>query len=184
MKNLGQNIKSLRKQKGKTLLQVSKETGIDMATLSRIENGRMTGTIQSHMVIARSLEVHLPDLYEKAFTSDDPSDGKKEKAATGVFSHSGGSVSELLTTHLLQKKMMPVRLKLKGSSATAKEQLPLGTERFVYVLSGKVEVTIKNAPNIISETETLYFNASLPHSFKNKLKTPSSCLILTTPAAL
>ena len=35
-----------------------------MATLSRIENGKMTGTLDSHTNIAAALEISLPVLYK------------------------------------------------------------------------------------------------------------------------
>ena len=185
MKYLGTNIQSLRKQRKLTLVDVSRRTGIDVATLSRIENGRMTGTLQSHMAIAKALDVHLPQLYEKAMeAAETPAKAERRSDASGVFAHSGGSVSELLTSHVLQKKMMPVLLKLKAGSKTVVEEMPLGTERFLYVLSGKVDVVIKGASNAVAEGESLYFNASLPHFFSNKLKTPTSCLIVSTPVSL
>lgn len=181
MKHLGQNIRSLRESRKLTLKQVSSNTGIDVATLSRIENGKMTGTIQSHMSIAKVLGVRLPDLYEKAI------EGERKPATanlSGIFSHSGGSLSELLTSGVLQKRMMPVRLRLRAKAKTVTEELPLGTDRFTYVLSGKVDLVIKNVSHPLSEGESLYFNASLPHYFSNLTKTPSTCLIVTTPAVL
>ena len=184
MKHLGANIQSLRKKKGLTLIRVSKATGIDAATLSRIENGRMTGTLQSHMAIAKALEVRLPDLYEKSLESPKQKPRADGRSSGGVFSHSGGSVSELLTSNVLRNKMMPLRLKLKGGSKTATEELPLGTERFVYVLDGRIQVKLSNVSHEIAEGESLYFNAALPHFFVNQLKTPSLCLIVSTPASL
>jgi transcriptional regulator with XRE-family HTH domain len=185
MKGLGTNIRSLRKSRGLTLTEVAKRTGIDAATLSRIENGKMTGTLQSHMAIAKALEVRLPDLYESVIeTQARPSNGRGRPEPPEVFSHSGGAVSELLTSNILQKKLMPVRLRLGAQGRTAAEEFPLGTERFVYVLEGHLEVVIKGSPHPIEEGQSLYFNASLPHHFVNKLKTPCSCLVITSPVSL
>jgi transcriptional regulator with XRE-family HTH domain len=185
MKFLGNNIKLLRKRRNLTLAEVAKRTGIDVASLSRIENGKMTGTIQSHVSIAKALDVRLPDLYEKAIEAEEKLPKPKEESkSSGVFAHSGGSVSELLTSNVLQKKMMPVLLKLKPHAKTVVEEMPLGAERFVYVISGKLDVVIKNDSHTIEEGESLYFNASLPHHFVNKLKTACSCLIVSSPVTL
>jgi len=108
MKGLGERVKFLRKSRKLTLVEVAKKTGIDQATLSRIENGVMVGTLHSHMKIAEILGVSLPDLYKEA---SDKLNQAKEKAARQKFesfSHSSGAVSELLTSGVLQKKMMPV----------------------------------------------------------------------------
>jgi transcriptional regulator with XRE-family HTH domain len=52
MQGLGKRIKELRKSKKMTLVEIAKKTGIDQATLSRMENGKMTGTLDSHMRLA------------------------------------------------------------------------------------------------------------------------------------
>lgn len=178
--NLGKNIKKIRKDKRLTLIDIAEETGIDIATLSRIENGRMTGTIQSHLAIAKALDVHLPELYEQAF------DDAQAKVVDDepVYTHSGGSTSEMLVNRVLDKKMMPVRLTLKGGQSTSVEQLPAGTERFVYCLSGKVIVTIRDKANTVSTGESLYFVSSVQHSFNNPQKIPAVCLITTAPPSL
>jgi len=185
MKFLGNNIKALRKRRNLTLIDVSKRTGIDVASLSRIENGKMTGTIQSHVSIAKALDVRLPDLYEKAIEAEEKLPKPKEESkSSGIFAHSGGSVSELLTSNVLQKKMMPVLLKLKPNAKTVTEEMPLGAERFVYIISGKLDLIFKHESHTISEGESLYFNASMPHHYQNKLKTPCTCLIVTSPVSL
>ncbi len=99
--NLGINIKKLRKRRHLTLHDVAAKTGIDMATLSRIENGKMTGTLQSHLAIAKILDVHLPDLYEKSLNDDKSA---KPSEASAFFAHTGGSVSEILIEQMFQKK--------------------------------------------------------------------------------
>ena len=62
--HVGEIIKKLRKEKRMTLAELSEKSSVALATLSRIENGKMTGTLDSHMRIANILEVSLPDLYK------------------------------------------------------------------------------------------------------------------------
>lgn len=179
--NLGQNIKKIRKDRRLTLVEVAESTGIDIATLSRIENGKMTGTIQSHLAIAKALDVHLPELYEQVFDAEDQTKTSDDEP---VYTHSGGSTSEILINRVLDKKMMPVRLTLKGGQSTSVEQLPVGTERFVYCLSGKVIVKIREKANTINVGESLYFVSSVQHSFNNPQKITAVCLIVTAPPSL
>ncbi len=184
MKGLGERVKFLRKSRKLTLVEVAKKTGIDQATLSRIENGVMVGTLHSHMKIAEILGVSLPDLYKEA---SDKLNQAKEKAARQKFesfSHSSGAVSELLTSGVLQKKMMPVLLKLKPKGRTETEELPPGVERFVYLLKGSLEIRLDNEKKILKAGESFYFNGARPHSFKNPLNSESWSLSVTSPVAL
>ena len=70
MNGLGDHIRALRKERGLTIVKVAKSSGIDQATLSRIENGKMTGTLDSHRRIALCLGVSLPALYALAGNED------------------------------------------------------------------------------------------------------------------
>ena len=184
MKGLGNRIRDLRKHKQLTLVEIAKSTGIDQATLSRIENGRMTGTLDSHRRIADALGVRLSDLYDSVMQQIEQSKDKKIAHRVETFSHSSGAVAELLASGVFQKKMMPVLIKLKGRGRTETEELPAFSERFIYVLKGSVEVHFGKETRDIGQGQSLYFNASLPHSFKNKLKSETRILSVITPVSL
>lgn len=184
MKGLGQRIQTLRKARKLTLVEVAKKTGIDQATLSRIENGVMTGTLNSHMKIAEALGVSLPELYEDVLGKLSEAKDKAVQQKLETFSHSSGTVAELLTSGILQKKMMPVLLKLKPKGRTETEEYVAGTERFVYVLKGAFELNVGKDDKKMNAGQSLYFNASLPHHFVNTSKSECWCLSVITPASL
>ena len=80
--------------------------------------------------------------------------------------------------------MMPVLLKLKGKGRTETEELPLFSERFIYILKGSAEIALGKESKVLTQGQSLYFNASAPHSFKNKLKTETQILSVITPVSL
>ncbi|OIO39633.1 MAG: hypothetical protein AUJ72_00320 [Candidatus Omnitrophica bacterium CG1_02_46_14] len=182
MKGLGQKIKALRKLRKLTLVEIAKTTGIDQATLSRIENDVMTGTLDSHMKVAKALGVHLTDLYEDVLGKINEAKDRAIKQKLEAFSYSSGTVVELLTTNILQKKMMPVLLKIKARGNTENEEYPFGAEKFVYTLKGSVEITVDQDQKILKPGESLYFNAALPHHFTNGTKSECWILSVVTPS--
>ena len=184
MKGLGIRIRDLRKSKQLTLVEVAKSTGIDQATLSRIENGKMTGTLDSHRRIAEALGVRLTELYDSVMQQLTKPKDKKALERIETFSHSSGTVAELLATGVLQKKMMPVLLRIKGKGHTETEEFPTFSERFIYVLKGAIEVKIGRETWGVGQGQSHYFNGSIPHSFKNKLKTEAQILSVITPVSL
>ena len=62
--NIGTNLKKHRKAKGLTLSALAETSSVQIATLSRIENLKMTGTLESHMKIAKALGVEITELYK------------------------------------------------------------------------------------------------------------------------
>jgi transcriptional regulator with XRE-family HTH domain len=184
MQGLGSRIRDLRKNKRLTLVEIAKSTGIDQATLSRIENGKMTGTLDSHRKIAEALGIRLTDLYDSVMQELTRSKDKKVARKLETFSHSSGAVAELLASGVLQKKMMPVLIKLKPKGKTETEELPPFSERFIYILKGSAEIVFGKESQTLAQGASLYFNASVPHSFRNKLKAETQILSVVTPVSL
>jgi len=101
-----------------------------------------------------------------------------------MFIHSDKSAYEILTSKILTKKMMPILLKIDPQGTTNMEQNQIGTEKFVYVLDGKIEVKVENTSYTLSKNNTLYFDASMEHTFINLGKSTAKVICVTTPVAL
>ena len=183
MHGLGSRLKELRKSKKLTLVDIAQKTGIDQATLSRIENGKMTGTLDSHMRLAEVFGVRLPDLYNQVLNKVDQAKEKQLKQKIETFSHSSGVTSEILTTDIFHKKMMPTLIRIKPRSKTSQEEYSAESERFVYVVKGAVEILIGQDKKVLKTGDSLYFGAGRPHTFKNTSSLQAVCLSILTPAS-
>jgi transcriptional regulator with XRE-family HTH domain len=181
---IGKKIKELRELQKMSLTELSKRSGVQMATLSRMENLKMTGTLASHMNIAKALGVSLPDLYRGIVTEEKKIEARTSRYATDIFTHSEKSAYEILTSKVLAKKMMPILLKIESGGKTNTEQNSLGTEKFLFVLDGKVSVTVEKEAYVLSKNDTLYFDASLPYYIENIGRAPAKILCVSTPVAL
>ena len=86
---------------------------------------------------------------------------------TDVFTHSDEASFEILTKNIMNKKMMPTLVRIEEGGKTNKEQSQGGAEKFIFVLDGHVEINVNNQVFILHKYNTLYFDASLPHHFRN-----------------
>lgn len=184
MKGLGEEIRALRKKKGLTLMELAKLCDMNQSSLSRIENNDIVGTLDTHMRLAQALGVSLPDLYKSTLSRINEPKESGIKAKVERFSHSSGAVSEILTTGILQKKMLPILLKLKPKAKTELEEYPALTERFIYVFKGKIAVVLGKDANALQAGERIYFDGSLPHYFKNLGNQEAVCLSIMTPVSM
>jgi len=186
-KTIGGKLRSVRKAQGATLVELAKRSGVDAATISRIETGRMTGTLESHAKLARALGVRLTEVLS----------GLEEARAKGavsvqaasrrseIYVHQAGKSSiAMLTSDVLNKKLMPVLITIEPGGSTQKEEAKIGTEKFVYVLEGTLEARVGEEVHHLKRGSTLYFDASLPHSLRNAGSKTTRCLAVTTPPAL
>jgi transcriptional regulator with XRE-family HTH domain len=182
--HVGDVVHKLRKSKKMTLLELSNASGVAIATLSRIENGKMTGTLESHMGICRALEINLPELYRDLSSSKKTVEMRQKTAKADVFIHDNKAASEMLATNFMNKKMMPVLIKIGKSGRTHSEETKSGVEKFIYILEGKVEASVGNTKYDLSKGDTLYFESSLPHHFRNSGTGEARVISVTTPPAL
>ena len=178
--HVGERIHKIRKQKKLTLADVSERSGVALATLSRIENKKMTGTLEAHTAIAKALDMTLPELY---YDMDKPII-QSAKEHIDYFVHDEKSSSVMLTKDILAKKMMPVLIRIGGGGRTHNEELKKGTEKFLYVLEGKIEAVISNSRAVMEPGTTLYFDASLPHYLQNPGTEEAQCICVVTPSSL
>jgi transcriptional regulator with XRE-family HTH domain len=181
---IGKKIRSLRKKRGMTLAQLADKSTVALATLSRIENNKMTGTLESHINIARALGVSLSELLSNVGIQEKSIDILPEKEHSDVFVHSDKSSYEMLTTKVLDKKMMPVLLKIYPGGKTHPEEAKPGTEKFLFILEGSLEIHVADKKYTIDSGDTLYFEASTTHYYKNIGKGLARALCVITPPAL
>ncbi len=182
--HVGEIIHNLRKERKMTLLELSNKSGVALATLSRMENGKMTGTLESHMNICKALEISLPGLYRDLEASTKTVDVQTKKTRTDVFVHDKKATSEMLAPNVLNKKMMPTMIKIAKGGNTHNEETKPGIEKFAYVIDGKIEANIGGERYILGRGDTLYFESSVPHYFKNVGAGEARLICVITPPAL
>jgi transcriptional regulator with XRE-family HTH domain len=184
--DIGRKIKELRVEKNLTLQELSKASDVAIATLSRIENGKMTGTLDSHIKIAGALGVNLAQLYQDLDVS-----APKEKIeirtahhAKELFVHNKNAIFEMLARYSFSKNMMPVLATLQKNASSPMEQSKAGAEKFVYVLTGTIMLEIGQQRHVLKKGDSAYFDSSIPHTCKNKSKALAQYLIVTSPSTL
>ena len=163
--NIAEVLKKLRKEKHISLVELAQKSGVAIATLSRIENGKMTGTIQSHEKIAEALEIPLPELYKIA--TKKPLEVAKDKVGHVIGVQNKKFSSELLITDTHNKKLIPLIIKITKGAKTSTDATKVGVDKFVCLLKGRVEAHIGDETIGLSGNDSIYFDSSILHYFKN-----------------
>ena len=57
-------------------------------------------------------------------------------------------------------------------------------DKFVYVMDGKVQIILGGSQYTLSKGDTLYFDGSLPHRWKNLGKKQAVCFCMIDPPAI
>jgi quercetin dioxygenase-like cupin family protein len=187
VRNVGERLRLLRTSQKRTLVELATASGVDVATISRIETGKMSGTLESHIRLATALGLKLTELYTgieelraKRTATIVPSAQRKD-----VYVHQAGKSSlALLTTDIMQKKLMPVLVTVEPGGSTQREEAKVGTEKFLYVLDGTLEATVGDEKHLLKRGSSLYLDAAVPHSFKNAGRVTARFVAVVTPPVL
>ena len=178
---VGSKIRKLRKDKNMTLEELSKKSGVALATLSRIENNKMNGTMHSHLNICKAMKVSISELYKELENEGKTIDPVKNEQRTEHLIHSQKSSYELLVTKATEKKILPLLLKLAAGGETQEEKNSPSIEKFIYVISGSIQADIEGTTYNLKKGDSLYFDASLKHTLRNKTQKESEAICIIAP---
>ena len=162
---IGGRLHALRQEAHLTLSELSRASGVALATLSRIENDRMIGTLRSHIAICKALGTDLSELYGDLLPSPSTIDATLN-AAPEVVTQTRSVVSELLVPRLSGKKMVPVLIKIAPGASTSQERGKRGVEKFIFMAEGAIDAKIDGQSYLLKRGDSLYFDSSLPHTFQ------------------
>lgn len=183
--NIGEKIRLLRGNM--TQDELSRLSGIDKAIISKIENGKMPGTVESHRKLAEVFGLKLSELY--AYLEAD----KFERAEF----HPGNSKTdmyqdflEIISTLPLSKKILPTLITLKPSEEKFLEETIKKVERFIMILNGEMEIEIegkvyhlKKDPHC-EKGDSVYSLSPERHRIKNIGNTIARALCISAPPVL
>jgi len=175
---IGTALKQLRRDKGYTLVELAKATGIQIATLSRIENNIMTGTVEAHLKLAYILGVEIAELYK-----DLDEVIRKDKIQVNTESaevvKADSSSYQALIKHADDKRMLPQLITIEVGGESHKEKSK-DIEVFIYILNGNIEAIIGKDSYNLSLKNSLYFKGASPHFFRNTGKTEAKLIYVRT----
>jgi transcriptional regulator with XRE-family HTH domain len=166
----GAALKALRTQRGWTLAEVSRRTGLPVSTLSKIENERISLTYDKLALLSASLGVDISQLFA-------PPLGLMRGAFIGRRSYTPVGQGQVIETgnygHIypaadfLNKRFVPIVAELRARSLEEfGELIRHPGEEYAYVLEGTVLFhTELYAPLTMRKGDSIYFDSGMGHAY-------------------
>lgn len=164
---IGKKLREYRKSMGMTLVELSEKSGVQVATISRIENMKMTGTLESHMAIANALDMDITELYSDTNGNRRVVELNNSYNPEEIFLHTDKISHEVLAPNVPKKRMLPSLISLEQGGITQVKKSLKTSEIFIYGLAGKVEVHIGKESYLLSKGNSIYFRGMHPYQVKN-----------------
>jgi transcriptional regulator with XRE-family HTH domain len=173
---LGQKIRALRIERGMTLEDVVSRSGLTRSWLSKVENFRVTPSLQGLAEIARALGVPVARLLEDLDKRPDFVIVKQGDGLRIARDREFSNISyESLAHERPDRAMDPFVLTVPAGGGRSKALSHEG-EEFLRVLSGRVRFHFGQTEHDLSAGDSLYFDACTPHRLSNPWSKPAQVL--------
>ena len=171
----GQRFRRLRTRRGLSLAQVARSTGVSVGFLSSLERGQMRSSVATLRRIARFYRTNILSLFETA--GDNPRLVRPEQRK--VLETNAGVRMELLAWGNTAMEPHLFRVKPGGGSG---ESYTHEGEEFLHVLRGTFEIWLGKIEHYRLNTgDSLYFESSTPHRWRNPGRAETWLLWVNTP---
>jgi DNA-binding transcriptional MerR regulator/mannose-6-phosphate isomerase-like protein (cupin superfamily) len=171
----GLRFRRLRQRRGLSLAQVARSTGVSVGFLSALERGQMRASIATMRRIARYYGTNILSFFETAKDNSrlvGPAERKVLETTKGVRMELLAWGDTVMEPHLF-------RIKPGGSSG---ESYTHEGEEFLHILRGEFEIWLNTDEHYrMKPGDSLYFQSSTPHRWRNPGKTESWLLWINTP---
>ena len=171
----GLRFRRLRQRKGLSLAQVARATNVSVGFLSALERGQMRASIATLRRIARYYDTNILSFFEPA------TDNSRvvRPAQRKVLETTKGVRMELLAWGNTAMEPHLFRVKPGGGSG---ESYTHEGEEFLHILRGEFEIWLNTDEHYrLKPGDSLYFQSSTPHRWRNPGKTESWLLWINTP---
>jgi DNA-binding transcriptional MerR regulator/quercetin dioxygenase-like cupin family protein len=171
----GQRFRRLRTRRGLSLAQVAKSTGVSVGFLSALERGQMRSSIATLRRIARFYGTNILSLFEAV--GDNPRLVRPHQRK--ILETTPDVRMELLAWGNTAMEPHLFRVKPGGGSG---ESYTHEGEEFLHVLRGDFEIWLNgNEHYLLKKGDSLYFESSTPHRWKNPGRKETWLLWINTP---
>jgi transcriptional regulator with XRE-family HTH domain/mannose-6-phosphate isomerase-like protein (cupin superfamily) len=176
---VGRHLRELRAERGISIRLLADQSGLNVNTLSLIENGRTSPSVGTLQLLATALDVPITAFFERDAPKNDISYLKAGQRRRVTFSH--GTLEDL-GTGLTLRGGQPFLVTMKPKADSGPTPIVHTGHEFVFCLEGQLTYTIEGNLYPLDPGDSLLFAAYLPHCWCNSGKTPSRSLLIMCPA--
>src|ERR1043166_5847074 len=166
---LGPALHALRRRLKLTLAEVSKQTGVSVSTLSKVERNQLSLTYDKLVHLSRGLDVDITVFFDAPSESHAALAGRRSinRVNDGQVIDTQNHHYVYLSTDLLRKSFLPIISDIRARSLEEFGEL-VGHpgEEFAFVVEGRVAIHTEHyAPVILETGESMYFDSGMKHGY-------------------
>ena len=176
--DVGGRLRMLRAGAGLSIRALAEMSGLNVNTLSLIENGKTSPSVSTLQQLAGALGVPVTEFFETAQGSKTVIHQKSGERPRALFAH---GVMEDLGAGMSRFGAEPLIVTLEAQADSGKNPIVHTGREFVFCLEGCVTYTVDAEAYVLEPGDSLLFEAYLPHRWKNAAVQSSRVLLVLCP---
>ncbi|MGG0719178.1 XRE family transcriptional regulator [Robertmurraya massiliosenegalensis] len=163
-KNIGDNLKGIRKNRGYSLDHVAELTGVSKAMLGQIERGDSNPTVSTLWKIARGLQISFSSLIQEE--SSNIMVVKQESIVPVTENDDNYRVYSIFPFDP-RKKFEIFTVEIERGCTHMSEKHNEGLEEYITIINGELELLIGEESFNLAQGDSIRFLANKTHTYKN-----------------
>jgi transcriptional regulator with XRE-family HTH domain len=176
---VGRCLRELRAEHGLSIRALAERSGLNVNTLSLIENGKTSPSVSTLQQLAMTLKVPITAFFETGIPKNNISYQKAGQRPQAAFAH--GTLEDL-GSGLTLRGGTPLVVTLEPKADSGPTPIVHTGHEFVFCLEGHLLYTIEERTYLLESNDSLLFEAHLPHRWQNIGDTLSRSLLVLCPA--
>ncbi len=179
MVDVGGRLRELRTERQLTIRSLAEMSGLNVNTLSLIENGKTSPSVSTLQQIAQALQTPIASFFDSGAPQKNIVYQKKDHRRGAGFLH---GVLEDLSEGILPTGCGPLLVRLEPFADCGPNPIVHTGQEFVYCLGGQLVYTIEQEDYLLEPGDSLAFEAHLPHRWQNSGGSQTHWLLVLYPA--
>ena len=171
---LGLRLRAVRKERSLTQRELASRAGVSSNAISLIERGEISPSVATLQNLATALQVKMSYFFDE----DAQTDILHVKASERPALESREVIIESLGKRLNGQELEPFFVSLAPDSEGSGRQVIHPGHEFVYCVQGRVAYEIDGNVYVLSEGDSLLFEAQLPHHWRNPTSETAELLLI------
>ena len=177
--DVGQRLREIRAAQGLSIRDLAKKSGLNVNTLSMIENGKNSPSLETLQQLSLALETPIVAFFEDSTPRNQIVHYKANQRPSVAFAH--GSLEDL-GAGMNRRGAETFLVTLKPNSTSGDQTIVHTGRETVFCLEGQLTYTIEDQTFVMEPGDSLTFEAHLPHRWQNMGATPTRSLLVLCPA--
>ena len=175
-------LKRLRDLKSLTLEQLASRTGLTKSYLSKVERGRSVPSIATAMKLAQAFDVAVGDLFGIGGDANDFVIVRKHqrKPFNRRAGESAGYHYEAIAPGVRHGLFEAFVMQPPFNRSSVRDTFEHGGEEMLFVLKGKIELSLPNHKVMLDAGDCIVFDGHLPHHSCSVGNQQAEALVIVT----